>query len=140
VLGGLAAQRFMFPNALAEPDPTVQLGEMRSYAELPVGTIDETHRDQGLWIARLPGRIAAISTRCTHLGCLTQWFKDERRFKCPCHGSSFDPEGLNLDGPAPRALDRLKIWAEDGIVVVDRSRKFQRERGEWSDPDSFLAV
>ena len=30
--------------------------------------------------------------------------------------------------------------ADDGQIVVDKSQKFQEELGQWSDPDSFIAV
>ena len=30
--------------------------------------------------------------------------------------------------------------AEDGQILVDKSRKFQFELGQWIDPDSFLQI
>jgi cytochrome b6-f complex iron-sulfur subunit len=30
--------------------------------------------------------------------------------------------------------------AEDGQILVDKSRKFQYELGQWIDPDSFLQI
>ena len=45
------------------------------------------------------------------------------------------------EGPAPRPLERWKVSVgDDGQLVVDRSRKFQNERGEWSNPESFITV
>ena len=32
----------------------------------------------------------------------------ENKFKCPCHGSGYDSEGVNFEGPAPRPMDRAK--------------------------------
>ncbi len=140
VLSGAVVQRFIFPNVSEEPDPTVRLGELSTYAELPIGGVSEAFKPLGVWVVRLKDSLAALSIICTHLGCLTDWVQGERKFKCPCHGSVFLQDGMNVEGPAPRALDRLKIWLEDGIVVVDRSKKFQRERGQWRDPDSFISV
>jgi cytochrome b6-f complex iron-sulfur subunit len=38
----------------------------------------------------------------------------------------------------------LERWAvavgDDGQIVVDKSKKFQQERGEWSNPESFIKV
>ena len=140
VLSGLAAQRFMFPNVSQEPEPKVRLGQLSQYAAMPVGSVSEAFKPQGIWIVRLADRVAALSITCTHLGCLTNWVEGERKFKCPCHGSGFRQDGTNVEGPAPRALDRLMIWQEDDIVVVDRSKRYQRERAEWDNPDSFISL
>jgi cytochrome b6-f complex iron-sulfur subunit len=65
----------------------------------------------------------------------------EAKFKCPCHGSGFRPSGINFEGPAPRPLERARIvLAEDGQILVDKSRKFQQELGQWLDPEAFLAI
>jgi len=139
-LGTLATGRFMVPNVLDEPDPTVRAGKVGTYIDLPVGTVTETFRGQHIWIVRLDKRIVAVTTTCTHLGCPTHFDADDRTFKCPCHGSRFRIDGTNIDGPAPRALDRLKIRNENGFIIVDRSRTFRKEKGQWSDPQSFVAV
>ncbi|MGH3367198.1 MAG: FAD-dependent oxidoreductase [Nocardioidaceae bacterium] len=57
------------------------------------------HRDDA-------GRLLAVSTRCTHLGCQVAWNAAERSWDCPCHGSRFTPEGEILNGPATRPLER----------------------------------
>lgn len=51
------------------------------------------------------GRLHAVSARCTHLGCQVAWNAAERTWDCPCHGSRFDTDGRNLEGPATRPLD-----------------------------------
>jgi len=139
-LSGLAFQRFLFPNTLAEPDPVLRVGPLKRYADLPVGNVVDHLSDQGVWIIRLSDRIAALSTVCTHLGCLTYWDADAQRFRCPCHGSSFARTGTQIEGPAPRALDRLAIRVENETVVIDRSQTFRFERGQWDDPSSFVFV
>ena len=48
---------------------------------------------------------------------------------------------MNFEGPAPRPLERFRIaLADDGQVLVDKSKKFQQEKGEWNNPESFLAL
>ena len=32
----------------------------------------------------------------------------------------------------------VAVRAPDGQIVVDKSRKFQRELGQWLDPESFM--
>ncbi len=135
-----AFQRFMFPNALEEPNPKVRVGELSKYANMEIGEVNEDFKPQGIWIIRLEGEIAALSTTCTHLGCIPNWLASERKFKCPCHGSGFRQTGVNFEGPAPRPLERFKVSEESGVLVVDKSKKFQQEKGEWTSPDSFVTV
>ena len=67
--------------------------------------------------------------------------ESENKFKCPCHGSGFRRTGVNFEGPAPRPLERFKIALDtDGMLVVDKRTKFRAERGQWGDPESFVAV
>ena len=43
--------------------------------------------------------------------------------------------------PAPRPLERWAVSiGDDGQIVVDKSKKFQQERGEWVNPESFIKV
>jgi len=61
--------------------------------------------------------IFAISTICTHLGCVVK--KNAEGFECPCHGSMFHGDGTVSRGPAPRALPWLKVSVSGGAVTVD---------------------
>jgi glycine/D-amino acid oxidase-like deaminating enzyme/nitrite reductase/ring-hydroxylating ferredoxin subunit len=51
------------------------------------------------------GKLYAVSTRCTHLGCQVNWNAAERSWDCPCHGSRFAPDGRVLHGPAVHGLE-----------------------------------
>ena len=144
--GCLAATgRFMFPNVLNEPPQQFTIGFPDEYVE----GVDERWKDRfGVWIVRTafdavheaPGFYALFSI-CTHLGCTPNWLSAENKFKCPCHGSGFRPTGINFEGPAPRPLERTRIvMAEDGQILIDKSRKYQSELGQWTDPESFLEV
>jgi Rieske Fe-S protein len=61
--------------------------------------------------------IHAISTVCTHLGCLVK--ATAEGFECPCHGSRFAADGTVKKGPAPRALPWLKCSVSGGAVSID---------------------
>ena len=131
--------RFLFPNVLFEPPQTFRAGFPEEYT---IGDVSTRFKDQfGVWIVRTPNEIYVLSTVCTHLGCTPNWLSGEQKFKCPCHGSGFRKTGINFEGPAPRPLERYRVaLADDGQILVDKTRKYQWEKGEWTDPESFLAV
>jgi cytochrome b6-f complex iron-sulfur subunit len=139
----LGTVRFLFPNVLAEPPSKIKVGFADSYED---GKVIERYKDQHAWIVRRKDEkfgdiIYALSTTCTHLGCTPNWLEREQKFKCPCHGSGFYITGINFEGPAPRPLERWAVSiGDDGQIVVDMSKKFQQERGEWSNPESFIKV
>jgi cytochrome b6-f complex iron-sulfur subunit len=138
-LSFLALLRFMFPRVLFEPLTYFKAGFP---AEYPVGEVNtsyvKTHR---VWIIREVEGFYALLARCTHLGCTPYWLETEEKFKCPCHGSGFTRQGINFEGPAPRALERVKIsLAEDGQLLIDKGKLFIYEKGEWDDPEAFLKI
>lgn len=141
VVGGYGTMvlRYLFPNVLFEPKQTFRAGYPDEY---PVGEVSERFIDQyGVWIVRDSEKIYALLAVCTHLGCTPNWLPNEIKFKCPCHGSGFYKTGINFEGPAPRPLERLKIaLSDDGEILVDKTQKFQYEKGEWNDPDSFVLI
>lgn len=129
--------RFLFPNVVFEPPTSFKAGFPSDYE---VGKVDERWKEKyGVWIVRVAEGMFALSTTCTHLGCTPNWLGTENKFKCPCHGSGFYKSGINFEGPAPRPLERYLIgMAEDGQILIDKSKKFQQEKGEWNSPESFL--
>lgn len=136
---GTMIMRYFFPNVLFEPKQTFRAGTPDDYALGEVST-RWTERHQ-VWLVRDSEKIYALSTVCTHLGCTPNWLDTEDKFKCPCHGSGFYKSGINFEGPAPRPLERFKIFlSDDGEIIVDKTVKYQFEKGEWKDPDSFILV
>jgi cytochrome b6-f complex iron-sulfur subunit len=134
----LGTLRFLFPNVLAEPSSRVKVGLPESFEE---GKVNERFKPDNMWVVRNEGVIYALSTTCTHLGCTPSWLEGAAKFKCPCHGSGFYISGINFEGPAPRPLERWGVSiGDDGQIVVDKSKKFQQERGEWTNPESFIKV
>ena len=131
--------RLFAPNVLYEPEQMFRVGSASEYG---VGEVSVRWKTKyGIWIVRLEDRIIALSTTCTHLGCTPNWLASEKKFKCPCHGSAFRMGGVNFEGPAPRPLERFKIYLDDeGIMIVDKTTTFRDERGQWDDPASFVAV
>ncbi|QQS47798.1 MAG: Rieske (2Fe-2S) protein [Acidobacteriota bacterium] len=86
--------------------------------EFPSGTriAMEEHR---ICIIRDGDRMCAISTTCTHLGCIVS--PSETGFACPCHGSRFDQDGNVTGGPAPKPLPWYKVsLAPNGEIEIDK--------------------
>jgi cytochrome b6-f complex iron-sulfur subunit/menaquinol-cytochrome c reductase iron-sulfur subunit len=76
------------------------------------------------WVLRKGSDVVVWSTVCPHLGCAIDKSAGAPGFNCPCHDSSFGPDGQRLSGPSPRAMDTLASKVEEGVVHVD----FQRFR------------
>lgn len=95
------------PRAAVVPSPsrkfrvTLPQGLAPNQPYLPPGRSVAVFRDeQGVY---------AVSTVCTHLGCIVK--SENGGFDCPCHGSRFAADGSVLKGPAPKALPWLSVSA-----------------------------
>jgi cytochrome b6-f complex iron-sulfur subunit len=135
--GAVATTRFMFPNVLFEPPQQFKAGLPDDFL---VGTVDQRFKESfGTFIVRNEEGIYALRTVCTHLGCTPNWLEAENKFKCPCHGSGFYRSGINYEGPAPRPLERYRIvLADDGQILIDKTKIYAYEKGEWENPESFM--
>jgi len=135
----LAFVRSAFPRVLFTPPSSFKAGFPNEYT---IGEVSERFKqEQRVWIIREADGFYALFAKCTHLGCTPRWLKVEEKFKCPCHGSGFRKTGINFEGPAPRPLERFRIFlAEDGQLVVDKSVVYRYERGDWDRPGAFLRV
>ena len=134
-----ALQSFMVPKLTKEQPSTFRAGRLSDFPGPGVYTMHKA--GQGVWINYLPdGKLVAISTTCTHLGCIPNWLAADEKFKCPCHGSGFNRLGINFEGPAPRPLERLNIYTDGDYIMVDKSKKYRYELGQWESADSFINV
>ena len=137
----IAFLRFFLPRTLFEPATVFKIGYPSDYS---LGVDTKWQQKYRIWVDRTPDRVFVIFARCTHLGCTPDWKASENKFKCPCHGSGYDSEGVNFEGPAPRPMDRAHVEkAPDGQIIVDTSRLYQWPKGQpshFNDPGSFLEV
>ncbi|GJL62199.1 MAG: menaquinol-cytochrome C reductase iron-sulfur subunit [Nitrospirales bacterium] len=79
----------------------------------------ETRQTKAVWtLKHQDGTVTVFSPICPHLGCGYRWDSQERKFRCPCHGSVYDIHGKVLGGPAPRPLDVLPSKIENGELLV----------------------
>ena len=134
--------RFFFPRTLFEPSSKFRIGAPSDFGPGVDERFKQSHR---IWVVRMPDKLFVIFAKCTHLGCTPNWLETESKFKCPCHGSGYDMEGKNFEGPAPRPMDRAYVELDaEGQIVVDTSRLYQCPPGgkcEFDEnPSSFLTI
>ena len=69
----------------------------------------------------------AFSGTCTHLDCIVEFQKGERRLWCNCHNGGYDMTGRNTVGPPPRPLETFEVdlvqesASQPAKVVVSRA-------------------
>jgi len=133
--------RFFLPRSILEPSSTFRIGAPADYA---LGVDTKWQQQYRIWVTRTSDRLFVIYARCTHLGCTPDWKASENKFKCPCHGSGYDSEGINFEGPAPRPMDRAKVTLDaEGQVVVDVGTLYEwpkGEKSEFDDDGAFIRV
>jgi cytochrome b6-f complex iron-sulfur subunit len=119
--------RFFLPRSILEPSSVFRIGSPNDYA---LGVDTKWQQQYRIWVTRTSDRLFVIYARCTHLGCTPDWKASENKFKCPCHGSGYDSEGINFEGPAPRPMDRAKVALDaEGQIVVDIGTLFEWPKG-----------
>ena len=133
--------RFFLPRTLFEPKTSFTIGYPSDFG---FGVDTKFQNQYRIWVVRNTEGIFVISAICTHLGCTPDWKASENKFKCPCHGSGYDPEGVNFEGPAPRPMDRAHVELNpEGQILVDLSRVFRwpkGERSQFGDPGAIIRV
>jgi len=76
-------------------------------------------RGQGFFVVRKGNNLFAVSSICTHRRCKVA-AQPDRSFHCPCHGSSFDPNGKVTHGPAIYNLAALPTSVNSsGHLIID---------------------
>ena len=124
----VAAVKYLDPPVLFEEDTRVTIGRPD---EVAPGTVLVLPK-QRIYVVRTNEGFYALSSICTHLGCMTRYDKEGDQIACPCHGSRFHLDGTVKQGPAPRPLPRLAMSLERGLVVVDTAKRVA--------PDALLKV
>ena len=133
--------RFFLPRAIFEPSSIFKIGFPGDYA---LGVDTKYQQQYRIWVDKTSDRLFVVYARCTHLGCTPDWKASENKFKCPCHGSGYDSEAINFEGPAPRPMDRAKVELDaEGQIVVDVSKLYKwpkGERNEFNDPGAYIPL
>jgi Rieske Fe-S protein len=97
-------------------------GSLAQLSDIPVGgAVSATAADGSKILLTQPeaGTVVGLSAICTHQGCTV--LPDDAQLHCPCHGSTFDLEGKNVSGPAPKPLPSFAVRVENGAVFAQGS-------------------
>jgi len=133
--------RFFLPRAIFEPSSTFKIGFPGDYA---LGVDTKYQQMYRIWVDNTSDRLFVVYARCTHLGCTPDWKPSENKFKCPCHGSGYDSEAINFEGPAPRPMDRAHVELDaEGQIVVDVSTLYKwpkGEKNEFNNPGAYIPL
>jgi cytochrome b6-f complex iron-sulfur subunit len=135
--------RFFLPRAIFEPSSVFKIGFPGDYAP---GIDTKWQQQYRIWVAKNADRLFVIYARCTHLGCTPDWKASENKFKCPCHGSGYDSEAINFEGPAPRPMDRAHVELDaEGQIVVNINKLYKWEKGlpspgEFNEEGSYIPL
>lgn len=96
-----------------------QVDAWNYYPNQPVGAI---------YLRRIKGHATpeALQATCPHAGCMVDFANSAHVFKCPCHNSSFQPDGQIIQpSPAPRPMDTLVCKVIDRAGVKEVWVEFQ---------------
>ncbi len=128
--------KFFYPRALFEPRTRFTIGYPGDFG---FGVSTKFQQSNRIWVVRNSSEIYVLYAYCTHLGCTPDWNEAENKFKWRSHGSGFDTEGINFEGPAPKPLLRVSVELDaEGRIAVDRSKLFEQD--QWKEPGAFLPV
>jgi hypothetical protein len=112
----------------------------------PNSAVEVHESDPPIWVVRSTGydgldTIYALRGRCPGGGSLASWSPETRTFECPGSADRYAISGLPLTGSGKRALERYRVaLADDGRLVVDSTRTFREELGQWADSESFIRL
>jgi cytochrome b6-f complex iron-sulfur subunit len=146
VIGFLGTNFFMFlrfflPRTIFEPSSVFKVGYPADYA---LGVDTKWQQQYRIWVDKTSDRLFVVYARCTHLGCTPDWKASENKFKCPCHGSGYDSEAINFEGPAPRPMDRAHVELDaEGQIVVDISKLYTWPKGgknDFNEPGAYIPL
>ena len=77
-------------------------------------------KEDGVIIINTGTGFIALSSVCTHQGCLVAYDHDNSNLPCPCHGSLFSTSGSVLQGPATSPLKKYGVAQEGDFLTIVR--------------------
>jgi len=121
--------RFISPPRVAEPAThQVEAGSTNDPELLDKGYKIVRFASEPVILIRLSeSEYRAFAATCTHLDCIVEYQKPERRIWCNCHNGEYDLKGRNVAGPPPRPLEPYRVDVarrepgRPGTIVVSKA-------------------
>ncbi|MCL5022685.1 MAG: ubiquinol-cytochrome c reductase iron-sulfur subunit [Nitrospirae bacterium] len=126
VFGATAATSFAYPllRFFAPPSRDSRVKNVSiSKNDIPLGGARSIvfNDNPVIVINRYEKGFVAFSRVCTHLGCLVEYDKGQRKLVCPCHAGTFDLDGNVLSGPPPGPLPLIPLKVEGDFIIIGTS-------------------
>lgn len=121
---------FLYPNALKIPPSVFSIGRPVDVLASEGKVFLEKYK---AFVEVSAGKVRVQTAVCTHLGCTVNAV--ETGYQCPCHGSTYDRNGMNTGGPAPSPLVYYAVYVgASGELLVDKTRKINEPGDAWYTP------
>ncbi|MFK5881051.1 MAG: ubiquinol-cytochrome c reductase iron-sulfur subunit [Sulfurospirillum sp.] len=75
-------------------------------------------KKHNIFIYKNADKIEVFDAHCTHMGCILNFYKDKKKFICPCHHSQFTIDGYRIKGPAQRDLDKIAFNIKNNKLFI----------------------
>lgn len=128
---------------LAWPNKTGDFGSALTVPATNIPPVDGTpfqFQRGKFYVVHNSDGLLALYWKCPHLGCTVPWAPNFEQFRCPCHGSIYNYDGVNVGGPAPRPMDLMAITVQStGDIVVDTGSITQRHDYDASQATPYPA-
>lgn len=140
-IAGMVAVAAVFWHALSPDDAALRVGDPDAVANAVAERPLRVCHGEGppcAWLTTASGELVALNTSGpVHTEYGRQgvgWCPSSGYFGANSTGSRYDPTGQIVTGPANRGLDRFRLREEDGVLVVDFSRRTAGPRAGEGDP------
>jgi succinate dehydrogenase / fumarate reductase iron-sulfur subunit len=129
VLGAIGIGAFAGPASSRAKPRWIPVAALAALREGNVTTVPVRYEVQSgpyvehvaapVMVSRVGDEIVCFNASCPHLGCTVSWDASSSRFRCACHGGTFDRDGAVVAGPPPRGLDRYRFKIDSGRLWVE---------------------
>jgi menaquinol-cytochrome c reductase iron-sulfur subunit len=86
------------------------------FPQTPIGAV---------YLTKSGDDVQCFNARCPHLGCTVNYRPSEGIYLCPCHDSSFNPDGSRNNDIPPRDLDALEVQVRNEEEVWVKFQNFR---------------
>lgn len=124
---GAAVLGYLYPNAMKTPPSVFSVGRPEEVMATEGKIFNQKYK---VFLEVSAGKVRCQTAVCTHLGCTVNAV--ETGYSCPCHGSTYDLQGFNTGGPAPKPLVFFQVYpGASGELLVDKNKKIDDPNEAW---------